>query len=63
MFKFDVIFSGSDFYNPLNMSDVNGTMESIQDDELKFLIHGYTDRVQFNRTGKKKNEFVFCECC
>lgn len=63
MFKFDVIFSGSDFYHPLNMSDVNGTMESIQDDELKFLIHGYTDRVQFNRTGKKKNEVVFCECC
>lgn len=50
-------FSGSDIYHPLNISDINGTMANIQDDELKFLIHGYTDRVQFNRTGKIKNYF------
>lgn len=55
-------FSGSEFYHPLNVSDANRTMESIQDDELKFLIHGYTDRVQFNRTGEKKKNKCYFSC-
>lgn len=46
-------FSGSDFYRQLNVSNTNITQEYIQDDDIKFLIHGYTDRVQFNRTGNR----------
>lgn len=44
-------FSGFEHYYQL---DMNNTMEAnavIQKDDVKFLIHGYTDKVQFNKTG------------
>lgn len=47
-------FSGDEFYYQLNISDTISTQENIQSDDLKFLIHGYTDRVQFNKSGDEK---------
>lgn len=43
--------SDFDYFYRLDVNDTNATNAIIQGEELKFLIHGYTDRVQFNRTG------------
>lgn len=45
-----VNFSGFECYYHLDLNDTNVT-NAIRGDDVKFLIHGYTDRVQFNRTG------------
>lgn len=44
-------FSGYENYYRLDVNDRNATNAIVRDADIKFLIHGYTDRVQFNKTG------------
>lgn len=44
-------FSGMEYYYQLDMNNTIEANNVIQKDDVKFLIHGYTDKVQFNKTG------------
>lgn len=48
---FNIIFSDLEYYYQLDLNNTDDRMMVIQEDDIKFLIHGYTDRVQFNKTG------------
>lgn len=45
------MFSGLEYYHQLDVNSTNDWNSIFADDDIKFIIHGYTDRVQFNKTG------------
>lgn len=45
------MFSGLEYYHQLDVNSTNDWNSIFEEDDIKFIIHGYTDRVQFNKTG------------
>lgn len=45
------MFSGLEYYHELDVNSTNDWNSIFGEDDIKFIIHGYTDRVQFNKTG------------
>lgn len=45
------MFSGLEYYHQLDVNSTNDWNTIFEEDDIKFIIHGYTDRVQFNKTG------------
>lgn len=55
------MFSDLDYYYQLDMNNTDDRNMVSQEDEIKFIIHGYTDRVQFNKTGLILCSYPFIE--
>ncbi|XP_055304651.1 phospholipase A1-like [Sitodiplosis mosellana] len=49
--QFFYIKSNMEYYYQLDLNNTDDRNMVIQEDDIKFLIHGYTDKVQFNKTG------------
>lgn len=43
--------SGLEHYFQLDLNSTDDRRMILEEDDVKFLIHGYTDKVQFNKTG------------
>ncbi|XP_031626768.1 pancreatic lipase-related protein 2-like isoform X2 [Contarinia nasturtii] len=43
--------SGLEYYYQLDINNTDDRNMIVQEDDIKFIIHGYTDKVQFNKTG------------